>query len=264
LAGSIFDTVFELKLVIQLCVANGIQTVSNHHNRKAQGDNKKPNKLDDLYGSTWIASGAGSVIYLYGDPGATQVELIHLKQPAAIVGPLNLEHDHEAGTTSALARFDPLAFLRYLPTQTADSHAVAQAMTAKQMVTRQDTRKAQRMLDRLAKRGLVRALNQGGSGGSGGSQRTQYQLVDNSAEWAKKARPQARPPLVIHRHDQEHDHPRPPTPKTAGQSTDHSTTTHDHAPDPEARPEPAPSLEGAGDASSPPQIEPEPDPERLH
>jgi len=27
---------------LQLCIANGIQTVSNHHNRKAQGDNKNP------------------------------------------------------------------------------------------------------------------------------------------------------------------------------------------------------------------------------
>ena len=249
---------------LQLCVANGIQTVSNHHNRKAQGDNKKPNKLDDLYGSTWIASGAGSVIYLFGDPGATQVELIHLKQPAAIVGPLNLEHDHEAGTTTALARFDPLAFLRHLPTQTADSHAVAQAMTGKPMVGATDIRKAQRMLDRLAKRGLVRALNQGGQGGPGGSNRTQYQPVDNSENWGKKAPDKAPDTPLIHRHQTKHRTAPDTKDKTAGQSTRQSTGHPKTAPDPDAPDKSAPSLEGADDVETPHQIEPKPDPERLH
>jgi hypothetical protein len=248
---------------LQLCVANGVQTVSNHHNRKAQGDNKRPNKLDDLYGSTWIASGAGSVIYLFGSPGDSHVELIHLKQPAGIVGPLNLEHDHEAGTTTARATWDPLAFLRHLPTQTADSHAAAQAMTGKTMVTRPDTRKAQRVLERLVKRGLVQMVSKGGQGGTGGSARTQYQLVDNSStpvdNPVDNSRPLSRPPPVIHRHGPQHDHSQPTKEETAGQSTDQSTTTHRHGPDGSSRPTPSPSLEGDGEALD----DTEPDPEGL-
>ena len=79
-------------------------------------ENKKPNKLDDLYGSTWVTAGAGSVLFLFGQPGADQVELIHLKQPEAkIEGPgganLTLVHDHEAGRSKLIGRFDPLQFL---------------------------------------------------------------------------------------------------------------------------------------------------------
>ncbi|MDB2392803.1 bifunctional DNA primase/polymerase [Acidimicrobiaceae bacterium] len=98
----------------QLCVADGIEVVANHHARKASGENKKPNKLDDLYGSTWVTAGAGSVLFLFGQPGADQVELIHLKQPEAkIEGPgganLTLVHDHEAGRSKLIGRFDPPA-----------------------------------------------------------------------------------------------------------------------------------------------------------
>ena len=68
---------------------------------KATAQNRKPTTLADVYGSTWITSGAGSVISLWGEPGDPLVELTHLKQPADDVGPLDLEHDHTTATHDA-------------------------------------------------------------------------------------------------------------------------------------------------------------------
>ena len=85
---------------MQLCVDAGVEVLALHHQRKAQGDNKKPSKLADVYGSRWLTAGCGSVIMLWGEPGDPIVELAHLKQPADEVGPLTLLHDNRAGTTT--------------------------------------------------------------------------------------------------------------------------------------------------------------------
>lgn len=82
---------------LSACVAAGVEVVALHHPRKAQQDNTRPRKLDDLYGSTWIGAAAGSVVFLYGQAGDPVVELLHLKQPAAEVGPLRVEHDSVTG-----------------------------------------------------------------------------------------------------------------------------------------------------------------------
>lgn len=51
-----------------------------HHNRKANGENKKPNDLADLYGSQYIAAEASSVIGLWRDKGEKHViEVLPLK-----------------------------------------------------------------------------------------------------------------------------------------------------------------------------------------
>jgi hypothetical protein len=83
-----------------LAIAEGIQVVEAHHNRKALAGAKaaKPT-LDDVYGSTWLTAGAGSVIMLVGSPGDPIVTLHHLKQPSDPVGPLKVIHDHDAGTS---------------------------------------------------------------------------------------------------------------------------------------------------------------------
>lgn len=85
---------------LQEVLARGIELISLHHQRKATSDNKKPNTLDDVYGSTWLTSGQGSVVLLWGKPGANTVELSHLKQPVAQVGPLQIVHDHPAGRST--------------------------------------------------------------------------------------------------------------------------------------------------------------------
>ena len=144
----------------QLCVADGIEVVANHHARKASGENKKPNKLDDLYGSTWVTAGAGSVLFLFGQPGADQVELIHLKQPEAkIEGPgganLTLVHDHEAGRSKLIGRFDPLQFLYNKGDKGATAKDAAKAETKQLDPTGGNVKAGRRRLDRLVTDGLA-------------------------------------------------------------------------------------------------------------
>lgn len=49
-----------------------------HHHRKASGDNKKPNKLADVFGSQYITARASTVLCLWGD-GGKNLQLIPLK-----------------------------------------------------------------------------------------------------------------------------------------------------------------------------------------
>jgi hypothetical protein len=42
---------------------------------------------DDVYGSTWLTAGTGSVILLNGEPGDPIVIMHHLKKPVAEGGP---------------------------------------------------------------------------------------------------------------------------------------------------------------------------------
>ncbi len=84
----------------QRAIAAGVQVLELHHQRKATSDGgKKPNSLADVYGSTWLPSGAGSVLVLWGNAGDPVVELLHVKQARNDVGPLTILHDHEAGTS---------------------------------------------------------------------------------------------------------------------------------------------------------------------
>ena len=84
----------------QHAVTAGVQVIELHHNRKQQGGRTAPPTIDDVYGSTWLPSGAGSVILLSGAPGDPIVNLHHIKQPAAEVGPLKTIHDHATGRSS--------------------------------------------------------------------------------------------------------------------------------------------------------------------
>jgi energy-coupling factor transporter ATP-binding protein EcfA2 len=135
-------------------VAAGIELAAIHHSRKATSDNKKPNTLADVYGSTWLTAGAGSVISLWGEPGDPLIELTHLKQPAEDVGPLELEHDHDFGTTRVRDRQDAWTVL-----QDAGSEGIAVQDAAVEIYGRKATRsqveKIRRKLQRLADKGLA-------------------------------------------------------------------------------------------------------------
>lgn len=95
---------------LQHLVARGIEVMTLHHPRKANAANPKPKTIDDVYGSTWLTAGHGSVILLWGKPGDLIVELSHIKQPAGEVGPFKIVHDHHQGR-STRHRDVPLAEL---------------------------------------------------------------------------------------------------------------------------------------------------------
>ena len=63
----------------QLRARNGVFTWYIHHHRKASGDNKKPNKLSDVYGSQYITSYATTVLCLWEGSVVNSTQLIPLK-----------------------------------------------------------------------------------------------------------------------------------------------------------------------------------------
>lgn len=156
------DTVgSRVNLAIQRTIAAGIDVVALHHQRKATSDNKRPTTLADVYGSTWLTAGAGSVVLLWGKPGDPIVELRHLKQPAAEVGPLTVLHDHISGTSTVHEPVDLLELVRT---------ALSGGLTVKEAAMRlygtgepdpNEVEKARRKLDHLARRGLAAKVDAG-------------------------------------------------------------------------------------------------------
>ncbi len=139
---------------IQLCNAADIDVLVLHHQRKGQAG-AKPNKLEDVYGSTWITAGAGSVVLLWGEAGSEIVELSHLKQPADPVGPWTIEHDHHHGTSKIARSFDALAFLRAHPGSTVSDAAHAEHAAPQKSGTA-PWKRTERRLRKLVGDGLAR------------------------------------------------------------------------------------------------------------
>lgn len=154
-----------LNQALQHCIADGIEICALHHQRKGQAGSK-PKTLEDVYGSTWITAGAGSVILLWGQAGDLIVELEHIKQPAAQVGPLTIEHDHDAGTSTIHAGFDMHRFLSHQPAGTTSSDAARQWFLHDPSTN--EVQKARRWLERLVKSGNAARADPPARGGDGG------------------------------------------------------------------------------------------------
>lgn len=149
----------------QLALVNGVQLVELHHLRKTLGrEQARAQSLDDLYGSTWITAGAGSVILLAGQPGEDVVELRHLKQPAAEVGPLRVRHDHAAGRSSIEVEPDLVELAGSGDGITAIDAAAALFDTRKP--SRGQKEQARRRLGKLTHTGLLVEVSIADSGGN--------------------------------------------------------------------------------------------------
>lgn len=145
---------------IQFCNVEDIDVLVLHHQRKSV-EGKKPTSLEDVYGNTWITAGAGSVILLWGDPGSEIVELSHLKQPAEVIGPLTIEHDHHRGTSVVTHGWDALTWLRI---QGPGGGTIAQAAQAHhgaaQTSGSRKWKQTERRLRALVEAGLATATGQ--------------------------------------------------------------------------------------------------------
>lgn len=161
-----------LNSAIQQALAEGIEVCALHHQRKGK-DGGKPKTLEDVYGSIWVTAGAGSVVLLWGQAGDPLVELIHLKQPAAELGPLQVDHDHNTGTsTVSRGDVDPLRVLRNAG-HGMTAHDLAVMSTGKEKPTEVERRKAKRTLDKLLSRGLAHIVD-AHTGGAGGTVAARY------------------------------------------------------------------------------------------
>jgi energy-coupling factor transporter ATP-binding protein EcfA2 len=83
----------------QSLLAAGVELIELHHNRKANGTNKEPSTLEDVFGSRWLTAGAGSVISLWQDePGSPLITLRHIRAAGEKLRDTLLVLDSMAGT----------------------------------------------------------------------------------------------------------------------------------------------------------------------
>lgn len=169
------ETGSRLNMAFQLTVAAGIDLAGLHHQRKAQQGAGKPKTLADVYGSTWITAGAGSVVLLWGDAGDPIVELTHLKQPAGTIGPLKVLHDHTAGTSTLVDRVDAYTLMKASPNGVTAAD-VAMRLFATTNPDRNQIEKARRQCESLHRRGLA-AKVPGRKGGTDGGEQSRYYLM---------------------------------------------------------------------------------------
>jgi replicative DNA helicase len=100
-----------VNIAIQHVISAGIEVCDLHHPRKSNAANPKPKALDDVYGSTWLTAGHGSIVLLWGKAGDLVVEFEHKKHPADEVSPFKVAHDHATGRSR---RHRPISLLEQL------------------------------------------------------------------------------------------------------------------------------------------------------
>lgn len=156
----------------QHAVAEDIEVVALHHQRKQQSGASKPRHLSDVYGSRWITASTGSVVMLWGEAGDLVIDFDHLKQPDESVGPFKIIHDHVYGVTALAESVDAWSVVsRAWNGLTAA--AVATAMYGTDTPDRNQVEKARRQLERLTREGKVQKRD-GTKGGIGGGDAALY------------------------------------------------------------------------------------------
>lgn len=138
----------------QHAIRAGVQLLELHHLRKAPNAAKGGHPgVDDVYGSTWLTSGCGSVVLLTGAPGDPVVGFHHVKQPAAEVGPFRIRHDHAAGQTALWHAADLVDLARIKGAVSAKDAACVIFEADKPTPAQRE--KARRRLEQLARDGLL-------------------------------------------------------------------------------------------------------------
>lgn len=141
----------------QKALAEGIELLELHHVVKNGVDGKAPKNLAGVYGSTWLTSGAGSIIMLWGEAGDPIVEFSHLKQPMNEVGPFKIRHNRETGLSEVFhdEDTDVVAKARQASGTGLTAKEAAQCMFGVETPTPSQTEKARRRLARHVADGLL-------------------------------------------------------------------------------------------------------------
>ncbi|WP_176445438.1 AAA family ATPase [Blastococcus mobilis] len=147
---------------IQMCLVAGIQVCDLHHPRKSNAETAgKPKGVDDIFGSTWLTAGHGSIVNLHGKTGDLVVELSMLKLVNDDPGTLQVVHDHEAGVSTVQGAFDHLVALAAAGSLTAQQAANAEHGSS----SASNVQKARRKLDKLVEKGWATVV-EGKRGGA--------------------------------------------------------------------------------------------------
>jgi replicative DNA helicase len=153
----------------QLALSEGVEVVELHHPRKAGENGAKPDGINDMYGSTWIPSGAGSAVLLWGEAGDSLVEFYHRKQPMNTVGPFKIEHDAHSGVSAVQIddRLDLVALARRCATTGVGAKDAAAVLHDTPNPNDRQTAQARRKLQDLEKKGLLVVRDASTAGGRG-------------------------------------------------------------------------------------------------
>jgi replicative DNA helicase len=154
------ETGSRVNLAFQNVLALDVELAIGHHQRKGQQGGGRPKALEDVYGSTWLTAGCGSVILLWGKAGDPVVELDHLKQPSDPVGPMKLIHDHQAGRTRIYQQADLAEIIRESKNGLTIRDA-AKVLFGSDDPDPSETEKARRQLTKLVDRKVARRVSPG-------------------------------------------------------------------------------------------------------
>lgn len=143
----------------QKALAEGIEVIELHHQRKNGTNGSEPKELADVYGSVWLTAGAGSVVGLWGNPGDPVVSWRHLKQPMAEVGPYLVVHDHQSGRSVLQHSADLIELVRAGGVSGLTAQEYAKALFEKLKPSRADVEKARRKLEQKRADGLLHRVD---------------------------------------------------------------------------------------------------------
>jgi hypothetical protein len=152
----------------QLLLREGRQLAEAHHTTKRGANGGPPTTVADIYGSTWITNGTGSIILVSGDPGDPIVGFRHVRQPVKEVGPYQLLHDQDSGALSIHHSVDLVELARLRAPEGLDARTAAGAVFGTTNPTPAQIEKTRRRLVKLTKDGLLTS-NEGARGRAEGS-----------------------------------------------------------------------------------------------
>jgi hypothetical protein len=138
----------------QLLLAAGRQLLDLHHVVKRNPAGGAASGIADIYGSTWLTSGCGSVGLLMGEPGDPIIKLRHVRAPLDEVGPLTLIQDSATGLFTVHHRVDLLG-LAGADENGVTAKAAAVVIFDTDKPTAAQTEKARRRLDELVTAGQL-------------------------------------------------------------------------------------------------------------
>jgi hypothetical protein len=150
----------------QHLLAQGCQILELHHSTKRGPAGAPITTVADIYGSTWLTSGCGSIILLSGEPGDPIVTFRHVKQPAEEIGPYQLLHDQAAGHLAIDFQVDLVDLVRSSGVDGLTAKDAAAAISGKDKPSAAEVEKARRRLNQKAADGVLVRVDGGRGRGS--------------------------------------------------------------------------------------------------
>ena len=163
----------------QYALNSSLQICELHHNVKHGPQGSDPKSIADIYGSTWLTSGCGSVLMLTGEPGDPVMNFRHLKQPAEEIGPYRLRHDQLRGELTIEHATDLVSLAVAAQPEGLSAKAAAMNLFDTETPTPGEIEKARRQLERKAAEGWL--IQQDGAFGGVPTATVWFPIVDREA-----------------------------------------------------------------------------------